>query len=136
MPSAKIVAQKPFGRVISPLSAGQAAFATLADVVWLNLGVAQISCKTSARPLAMIAPTGQPGFIERCTGLLLSLKQHMRLQGPIGTPVMRNGSCGGPLAAGSKRCESCPSATHAVCPTLATAVGPARPPLRVSTATL
>src|SRR5262249_44942258 len=108
MPSAKIVAQKPFGSVIPPLSPGQEAPGGL-DAVWLDDGIALDSWMTSARTL-VTTPAGQPLFVDPCgIAVLLMVRRYIELHGPIGTPVMRNGSRGGPLAAGSKRLESCPS---------------------------
>jgi hypothetical protein len=61
MPSAKIVAQKPFGSVIPPLSPGQEAPGGLADD-----GVAPASWRTSARTLAMHIPADHPGVVAPC----------------------------------------------------------------------
>src|ERR1019366_2696302 len=88
MASAKIVAQKSFGRVIPPLSPGQEAPGWLVDAVWLDDGVVPAICRISARTLVN-TPAGQPGFVDSCgIALLLMAKRQMRLQGPIGTPVM------------------------------------------------
>src|ERR1700730_5116575 len=61
MPSAKIVAQKPFGSVIPPLSPGRETPGGLADA-----GVAPASWRTSARMLAINIPAGHPGFVDPC----------------------------------------------------------------------
>src|SRR5262245_29625174 len=77
MPSAKIVAQKPFGKVIPPLSPGQAAPGGLARASWLNDGVAPAIGMTNVK-MPVNTPARQPGCIDPSgIAVLLMVKRNM-----------------------------------------------------------